>query len=217
MKNLGDAKKILGMSIERDREKSTLLLHQTDYVKQVLLKFNMENSRSVSVPLGSHFELSKKQCPKTDLELEEMRNIPYANAIGSVMYLMISTRLDIAYVVSCLSRYMANPGIPHWEALKWLFRYLKSTMHHGLNFSKAQDGIKCVGYVDSNYANDRDNRKSTTSYVFTLCDACISWKSQLQNIVALSTTESEYIAATEAVKEAIWLDGLLSEIRFIDL
>ncbi|KAL0319279.1 UNVERIFIED_CONTAM: Retrovirus-related Pol polyprotein from transposon TNT 1-94 [Sesamum angustifolium] len=73
-----------------------------------------------------------------------------------------------------------------------------------------------VGYVDSNYANDRDSRRSTTSYVFTLCGACISWKSQLQNIVALSTTEAEYIATTEAFKEAIWLKGILTEIGFLN-
>ncbi|XP_057808662.1 secreted RxLR effector protein 161-like [Salvia miltiorrhiza] len=126
-----------------------------------------------------------------------MQNIPYANAIGSVIY-------------------MANPGMPHWEAIKWLFRYLKSTVNCGLSFDKSDDGVKCVGYVDSNYADNKDNRKSTTSYVFTLCGSCISWKSQLQGIVALSTTESEYIAATEAVKKAIWLNGVLSELQHID-
>ncbi|KAK4391500.1 Retrovirus-related Pol polyprotein from transposon TNT 1-94 [Sesamum angolense] len=100
----------------------------------------------------------------------EMKDLGNAKRIlGSVMYLMVSTRPDIAYVVSCLSRYMSNAGLPHWEALKWLLR---------------------------------DSRRSTTSYVFTLCGACISWKSQLQNIVALSTTEAEYIATTEAFKES---------------
>ena len=89
-------------------------------------------------------------------------------------------------------------------------------MDVGLTFSKCSECVKLVGYVDSNYANDRDNRKSTTSYVFTLCGSCISWKSQLQPIVALSTTESEYVAATEALKEAIWLRGLISEIGFPD-
>ncbi|KAK4408088.1 Retrovirus-related Pol polyprotein from transposon TNT 1-94 [Sesamum angolense] len=72
---------------------------------------------------------------------------------------------------------------------------------------RSQPGVKLMGYVDSNYANDRDSRRSTTSYVFTLCGACISWKYQLQNIVALSTTEAEYIAITEAFKEALWLEG----------
>ncbi|KAK4397944.1 Retrovirus-related Pol polyprotein from transposon TNT 1-94 [Sesamum angolense] len=136
-----------------------------------------------------------------------MKNIPYSNAIGSVMYLMVSTRPDIAYAVSCLSRYMSNAGLPHWEALKWLLRYLNGSIDTGIKFSRCNEGANLIGYVDSNYANDKDSRRSTTSYVFTLCGACVSWKSQLQNIVALSTTEAEYIATTEAFKEAIWLKG----------
>ncbi|XP_047330237.1 secreted RxLR effector protein 161-like [Impatiens glandulifera] len=118
----------------------------------------MSDAKSVNVPLASYFVLNKDQSPKTETEITEMKNVPYSNAIGSVMYLMISTRPDIAYTISFLCRFMSNPG------------------------------TNLVGYVDSNYANDRDNRKSTTSYVFTLCGSCISWKSQLQPIVALSTT-----------------------------
>ncbi|KAL0286483.1 UNVERIFIED_CONTAM: Retrovirus-related Pol polyprotein from transposon TNT 1-94 [Sesamum radiatum] len=110
---------------------------------------------------------------------------------------------------------MSNAGTPHWEALKWLLRYLIKSKNTGITFSKCSEGVKLIGYVDSNYANDRDSRRSTTSYVFTLCGACISWKSQLQNIVALSTTEAEYIATTEAFKEAIWLKGILTEIGFL--
>ncbi|KAL0434875.1 UNVERIFIED_CONTAM: Retrovirus-related Pol polyprotein from transposon TNT 1-94 [Sesamum radiatum] len=131
------------------------------------------------------------------------------------MYLMVSTRPDIAYAVSYLSRYMSNAGVPHLEALKWLLRYLIKSENTGMLFSKCSDGVKLIRYVDSNYANDRDSRRSTTSYVFTLCGACISWKSQLQNIVALSTTEAEYIATTEAFKEAIWLKRILTEIGFL--
>ncbi|CAH9139773.1 unnamed protein product [Cuscuta epithymum] len=216
MKDLGDARKILGISIIRDRKKSTLVLNQRSYIDKVLSKFSMSGAKSVNVPLASHFVLSKDQSPKTETEMNEMKNVPYSNAIGSVMYLMVSTRPDIAYAVSCLSRYMSNPGMPHWNALKWLLRYLKYSVDVGLTFSKCSEGVKLIGYVDSNYANDRDNRKSTTSYVFTLCGSCVSWKSQLQPIVALSTTESEYVAATEAFKEAIWLRGLLHEINFLD-
>ena len=142
-----------------------------------------------------------------------MENVPYSHAIGSVMYLMVSTRPDIAYAVSVLSRYMSNPGLTHWEAVKWLLRYLAHTTHYGLTFSKSGNSVCLNGYVDANYANDRDNRKSTTSFIFTLCGSCISWKSQLQPIVALSTTESEYIAMTEAFKEALWLKGLMAEIK----
>ncbi|KAK4402107.1 Retrovirus-related Pol polyprotein from transposon TNT 1-94 [Sesamum angolense] len=176
----------------------------------------MKNAKATAVPLAAHFQLCKEQSPKNESETEQMKNIPYSNAIGSVMYLMVSTRPDIAYAVSCLSRYMSNAGLPHWEALKWLLRYLNGSVSAGIKFSKHTDGVSLVGYVDSNYANDRDSRRSTTSYVFTLCGACISWKSQLQNIVALSTTEAEYIATTEAFKEAIWLKGILTEIGFLN-
>ncbi|KAK4391110.1 Retrovirus-related Pol polyprotein from transposon TNT 1-94 [Sesamum angolense] len=150
-----------------------------------------------------------EQSPKTEAGTEQMKNVPYSNAIGSVMYLMVSTRPDIAYVVSCLSRYMSNAGLPYWETLKWLLMYLNGSVNTGIKFSKHADGVSLVRYVDSNYSNDRDSRRSTTSYVFTLCGACISWKSQLQNIVALSTTEAEYVATTEAFKETIWLKGTI--------
>ncbi|KAL2248134.1 UNVERIFIED_CONTAM: Retrovirus-related Pol polyprotein from transposon TNT 1-94 [Sesamum indicum] len=137
----------------------------------------MENSKPTVVPLIAHFQLSKNQCPQPESEMQKMSKIPYSNVIGSIMFLMVCTRPDVAYAISCLSRYMSNP--------------------------------------DSNYANDRDSRKSTTSYMFTFCNSCISWKSQLQHIVALSTTEAEYIATTEAFKEALWLSGLLNEIGFL--
>ncbi|XP_047319679.1 secreted RxLR effector protein 161-like [Impatiens glandulifera] len=163
----------------------------------------MSNAKFVNVPLASHFVLSKDQSPKTETEITEIKNVLYSNAIGSVMYLRINTRPDIAYTISCLSRFMSNPGMPHWNSLKWLLRYLKITVDVVLTFSKCSVGTKLVGYVDSNYVNDRDNRKSINSYVFTLCGSCISWKSQLQPIVALSTTKSEYVAATETFKETI--------------
>ncbi|KAL0308082.1 UNVERIFIED_CONTAM: Retrovirus-related Pol polyprotein from transposon TNT 1-94 [Sesamum angustifolium] len=89
-----------------------------------------------------------------------MKNIPYSNAIGSIMFLMVCTRPDIAYSISCLSRYMSNAGLPHWEALKWLLRYLNGSANRGLMFSKCAKGVDLTGYVDSNYANDRDSRRN---------------------------------------------------------
>ena len=126
---------------------------------------------------------------------------------------MVYTRPDIAYVVSLLSRYMSNPGRDHWEALKWILRYLKGTTDFGLIYQKKQTTIGLVeGYVDSDYAKDLDERRSITGYLFTGCGCVVSWKSTLQNIVALSTTKVEYVAAAEATKEALWLKGLVSEL-----
>ncbi|KAL0458871.1 UNVERIFIED_CONTAM: Retrovirus-related Pol polyprotein from transposon TNT 1-94 [Sesamum latifolium] len=145
MKNLGDAKKILGMTIERNRKTSTIFLNQKSYVKNVVENFSMTTAKPTPVPLAAHFQLCKNQSPNSETEKERMKIFPYSNAIGSVMYLMVSTRPDIAYAVSCLSKFMSNAGMPHWEALKWLLRYLNGSMDIGIIFSKLSDDVKLVG------------------------------------------------------------------------
>ncbi|KAK9733789.1 hypothetical protein RND81_04G092600 [Saponaria officinalis] len=143
---------------------------------------------------------------------------------------MVCTRPDLAYSVSVVSRFMHNPGKEHWEAVKWILRYLKGSADIGSVFDKERaDPGGVVGYVDADYGGDLDRRRSLSAYIFTLCDAArcalrlpspvylsagnpISWYSSLQAIAALSTTEAEYIAATEGIKEAIWLKGLVSEL-----
>ena len=193
-----------------------LKLCQTSYFQKVITKFSMENAKVVNVPLGGHYKLSPEQSPSTDQEREDMIGVPYANVVGSVMYMMLCTRPDLAHSISVLSRFMADPGRDHWEALKWLLRYIKGSINEGLVYKSSKAGVTLVGYVDSDYAGDRDRRRSTTAYFFTVCGSCISWKSQLQSVVALSSTEAEYIAATEAAKEAIWLKGLLNELGFLE-
>ncbi|XP_031270602.1 secreted RxLR effector protein 161-like [Pistacia vera] len=139
----------------------------------------------------------------------------YANVVGSLMYAMISTRPDLAFAISMLSRYMSNPGMEHWTALKWMLKYINSTVCVGLEYCKRNTAFDLVGFVDADFAGDKDTRKSTTAYFFTLGGNFISWKLQLQPIVALSTTESEYIAVTDVVKEALWLKGILTEANLI--
>ncbi|KAL2230649.1 UNVERIFIED_CONTAM: Retrovirus-related Pol polyprotein from transposon TNT 1-94, partial [Sesamum indicum] len=163
MKDLGNAKQILGMSIVRDRNTSYILLNQKSYLLTILKKFFMENAKPTSVPLVANFQLCKSQCPKTDSEIQKMDKILYSNVISSIMFLMVCTRPDVAYAISCLSRYMSNPGPPHWEALKWLLRYFCGSEKIGITFSKYSAHAHLVGYVDSNYANDSDSGKSTTS------------------------------------------------------
>ena len=214
MKDLGEAKKILGMEIARDRQRGTLCLTQKQYLKKVLQRFGMsEKTKPVSTPLAPHFKLSASQCPKTEEEREYMSKVPYSNAVGSLMYAMVCTRPDISHAVGTVSRYMHNPGKEHWQAVKWILRYIQKTLDVGLIFEKDDMvGQHVVGYCDSDYASDLDKRRSTTGYVFTLAKAPVSWKSTLQSTVALSTTEAEYMAITEAVKEAIWLQGLLDDL-----
>ncbi|KAE8678885.1 Serine/threonine-protein kinase Nek5 [Hibiscus syriacus] len=212
MKDLGAAKKILGMEICRDRDSRKLRLSQRGYVEKILERFAMSSAKPVSTPLANHFKLSSEQCPKTDKEAENMAKVPYSNAVGCLMYAMVCTRPDLAHAVSQVCKYMSKPGKQHWDAVKWIFRYLKGTVGHGIVFGSQRDNPLVVGYVDSDYAGDLDNRRSTTGYVFTLGGGPICWKSTVQSVVALSTTEAEYMAAAEAAKEALWLTGLVKEL-----
>ena len=210
MKYLGAAKQILGMRIIRDKANDTLKLSQLQYVKKVLSRFNMNEAKSVSTPLGSHFKLSKEQSPKTEEERDHMSKVPYASAIGNLMYAMVCTRPDITYVVGVLSRFMNRPRKQNWEVVKWILRYLKGSSDTCFCFTSAS--LKLHGYVDVDFVCDINSRKNTTGFVFTLGGTAISWASNLQKIVTLSTIEAEYVAATEAGKEMIWLYGFLNEL-----
>ena len=109
------------------------------------------------------------------------------------MYAMISTGPDISHAVGVVSRYMENPRKEHWEAMKWVLRYLRGTNNYCITFEGSNDEV--CGYVDSNFASDLDKRRSTSGYVFTLAGGPISWMSKLQDVVTLSTTEVEYVSA----------------------
>ncbi|GJV23923.1 dual specificity protein phosphatase PHS1 isoform X2, partial [Tanacetum coccineum] len=134
-----------------------------------------------------------------------------ASAISrSLMFVMVCTRPDITHAVGVVSRYMAKPGREHWEAVKRILRYIKGTSDVALCFGDSD--LIVTGYVDSDYAGDLDGSKSTTGHVFTLSGGTVSWVLKLQSVVAMSTTEAEYVAAAQASKEAVWLKMLLEEL-----
>ncbi|XP_071901088.1 secreted RxLR effector protein 161-like [Coffea arabica] len=143
-----------------------------------------------------------------------MAKVPYANAVGSLMYAMVCTRPNISQAVSVINRFMHDLGKSHSQAVKWILWYIQNTVDVGLVFEQDKSLGHCiVGYCDSDYAGDLDKRRSTTGYLFTFVKALVSWKSTLQLTVALSTTEAEYMAITEAVKESIWLQGLFEDLE----
>ena len=136
MKDLGHANHILGMRITRDRNQHLLHLSQEEYIGKVLHRFHMEGGKTISTPLPPHMKLSAKDSPQSDSERAEMAKIPYASACGSLMYAMVATRPDIAFAVGVISRYMANPGKKHWDAVKGIMRYLKGTKEMCICFGK---------------------------------------------------------------------------------
>nr|GEW52822.1 retrovirus-related Pol polyprotein from transposon TNT 1-94 [Tanacetum cinerariifolium] len=181
--------------------------------KKILNNFRVDNSKSVYVPLGAHFKVSLKDCQSNDWDVERTSKVPYANVVGSLMYLMVRTRPDITYVVSIVSRYLANPCKNHWEAVKWILKYLKGTADVGLAYDRDHGKYVDVdGFVDADYAKDPDKGRSITGYVFMVHGCVVSWKATLQHIVALSTTEAVYMTLTEVVKESIWFKGLLIKL-----
>jgi hypothetical protein len=122
MKDLGEAAYILGIKIYRDRSKMLIGLSQDTYIDKVLKRFNMEEAKKGFFPMSHGIHLSKTQCPSTTDERECMSRIPYASAIGSIMYAMICTHPDISYAHSVTSRYQSNPGEGHWTVVKMFFQ-----------------------------------------------------------------------------------------------
>jgi hypothetical protein len=134
MKDLGAAKKILGMRIIRDMKNRKLTLSQGEYIEKVLERFRMHNAKLISTPLANHFKLTKEMCPKTQEDIQYMYRVPYSSTIGSLMYAMVGTRPDIAHAVGVVSMYMNNPSKERWEAIKWILGYLRGIATHALCF-----------------------------------------------------------------------------------
>ncbi|WZZ28540.1 hypothetical protein YC2023_011941 [Brassica napus] len=199
-----------GYQLARDRTRRTLKPpaklqdYHEGYILKVLGNFKMEQAKAVSTPMGTHFALRAA----TELELrdqaEAMKKVPYQSAVGSLMYSIIRTRPDLAFAVGLVCRYMSNPIKDHWLAVKWLLRYLRGSVKTRLVFRKEGE-FAVRGYCDADYAGDADKRRSTTGMVFTVGGNPVSWRSSLQKVVALSSTESEDIALSEASREAVWL------------
>ena len=140
-----------------------------------------------------------------------MSKVPYASAIGSIMYAMISTRPDVSYAISATSRYQADPGEDHWTAVKGILKYLRRTKDMFLVYGGKEE-LVVTGYTDASFQTDPDELKSQSGFVFTINGGAVSWKSSKQETVTDSTTEAEYIAASESAKEGVWIRKFLIEL-----
>ena len=190
-----------------------LALSQALYIDKILARLGMENSKKGTLPFRHGVHLSKEQSPKTLEQKERMSRIPFASAVGSLMYAMLCTRPDIYYAVGIVSRYQSDPEEEHWIAVKHILKYLRRTRDYMLVYSSGS--LKTIGYTDSDFQGDIDSRKSTYIYVFTLNGGAVCWRSVKQTCVADSTTEAEYVAASKATKEAVWLKKFLLDLQMI--
>ena len=166
----------------------------------------MENCVPVHHPFCSSLVLNSTQSPSTEKEKLEMKNIPYRETVGSLMYIACNTRPDIMAATSFVSRYVSNPGLEHWTAVKRILRYLKGTEDLGLVLG-GSTSVSLHGYSDADWGGDRDTRKSTTGYVFFIGNGCVSWQTKKQPTTALSTTEAEYLSLSTAFKKCFGYDN----------
>jgi transposase InsO family protein len=203
-RDLGDASFFLGMEIVRDRRLRTIGLNQGKFAQQLVEKFSMQDAKPASTPSSTAVKISAEGSPLDTVKF------PYSELVGSLLYLAVCTRPDIAQAVGAVARYLSKPTVSHWNAVHMILRYVKGTVKYGLMYGHGDLGI--IGYCDADYAGDIDTRRSTTGYAFVMNGGVISWNSRLQATVAASTVEAEYMAAAAAVKEALWLRKLMQDL-----
>jgi len=206
--DLGEPTGFLGMRITRDRDAKTVVLDQEAYVMNCLTSFNMLNAKPASTPLPVGIRLVAGE---GDV-LPQKQKEEYLKIVGSLLYLGLCTRPDIAHAVGVLSRFMRAPTNIHQHAAREVLRYLNKTRDVGLVYGSSLDIHRLTCFHDADYAGDVDTRKSTTGYVFIMGGAAVAWGSKLQKLVTLSTTEAEYIAAAAAIKEGLWQRKLWGEL-----
>ena len=205
MVDLKEIKLFLGIKITRNENE--IAMDQSTYIKAILAKFNMSDCNSVQTPLETNINYH-------NLNDDKMFNAPCRNLIGCLMYVMLCTRPDLSTAVIILSRYLTKNNAELWQCLKRVLRYLKGTINLRLTYKRCAFNDFLCGYVDSDWGRDEFDRKSTTGYVFKVFEQCvISWNTKKQTTVAASSTEAEYMALHEAVREALWLKSLASSIN----
>lgn len=190
----------VGMDICKSSE--SIVIHQKQYVEQLIDKFCMSDANPCSTPADNNVVLTKSS------DVCEI-NFPYREAVGALLFLASVSRPDIAFAVNIVSRYINNPNQSHVNAVKRIIRYLIKTKNVCIKYTGFTE---LIGFSDADYGSDLDSRRSNTGYVFMMNNGPVTWCSRKQNTVALSTTESEYMAAAEAAKELLWLQQLLVDI-----
>ncbi|GJR28710.1 retrotransposon protein, putative, ty1-copia subclass [Tanacetum coccineum] len=216
MKDLGEAAFILGIKIYRDRSKRLIGLSQNAYMDKILKRYKMDNSKRGYIPMQERLDLNKSQGAQTPKEVNRMKNVPYASAVGSIMYAVRCTRPDVAFAQNITSRFQQNPGELHWTAVKNILKYLRNTKDMFLVYGgNPSTELRVECYCDAGFETDRDDTKSQTGYVFVLNGGAVDWKSSKQSTIAMSATESEYIAASEAAMEAVWIRKFISGLGIV--
>ena len=215
VKDLGELKYFLGVEVVRDRKNRKIYLRQSRYIQDLLKRYRMEESNPTGTPTtpGEYLPMACELPVLSPAEEDEVQQIPYRNAVGALLHLMVATRPDIAYAVQAVSQHMTNYRDVHWKAVKRILRYLKGTSSYGLCLGGSKPhNLKF--FADADWANDTFSRKSITGYFMTLGTGAFAWKCQKQEIVSSSTTEAECISLWKGSKHAEHITFFLKEIGY---
>jgi len=206
MQNLGPPKTFLGLNITRNASANTISINQTGYIHRMLKRFNMQNAVPAKTPLPHSLPLLK--ATKLDRRCNQLE---YMEITGSLNHLAVYSRPDIAFAVSTLSQFNSDPTTTHLQAARHVLRYLINTANYSITYGDSD--LTIHGYADANWGGDRNDRKSTTGYIFFANNGAISWTSHKQTTVALSTMEAEYMLLSDSSREAIARLQLFKDIH----
>jgi len=194
------------MDITRDPDAETLSLSQSRYAQKIIDRFGMSSARGIATPMDPALDLTADSPPTSE---------PYQSAIGSLMYLMVGTRPDLAFCVGRLAKFVSRPTELHWDCVKRVLRYLIQTKELGLVFGGTEAELTPVVYVDADWAGDEQTRVSMSGYVAMMDGAAVAWNARPQEVVAQSSAESEYISMCNGCKETVWLRRLVDGLKVV--
>jgi hypothetical protein len=195
---------ILGLEIERDRSKKIIRINQRKYIKDMLVKFGMEDAKGTKLPMSPGLKLEVKGTNPDE-------RYPYRELIGSLMYTATLTRPDIAFSIGYLSRFLKNFNEDCWITAKKILRYLKESIDVELILDGNKE-LRLNCFADADWGQDVNDRKSISGSIFLLGGTPIYWKSKKQQTVALSSTEAEYLSLSNCVTDGLWISTLMSEL-----
>ena len=204
LKDLGELSYFLGVEVTKTKE--GIHLSQSKYIADLLAKQGMDSCSPVPTPMATSHQLTKHSGTEID------NSYQYRSVVGALQYVTL-TRPDIVFTVNKLSQFLTAPTTEHWQACKRLLRYLKGTIHFGLQLYHSGN-LQITCFSDSDWACDRDDRRSVASYAVYLGSNLVSWSSKKQHVVSRSSTESEYRALALGTTEVLWIQALLTELKF---
>lgn len=205
MTDFGKADTFLGIHIERNEGDKSISLSQPEYFRKMLRKFNMSDCKDIATLIESGLDLQKN-------ESNQDCKAPYRELMGCLTYATLTTRPDLCAATNIFSRFQSGYGDEHFKHAKRMLRYIKGTIDLKLVYKKNTDADVLIGYTDADWAGDKNDRKSTSGYVYKVFGNTVSWSSRKQPTVSLSSTEAEYIALANGMCEGKWLPSLLSKL-----